>query len=663
MTCTGTPPAGGVLFFLGPAKAFKHMTRTTANLPRERVAISLIFLVCALVYVPGLFGGFVFDDFGSIVENAALRALDGSGFRWYVLALYSDAGILHRPISMLSFGIDYSLFGLNPIAYKATNLAIHLANGAMLYKLARRVVPRLISASPQTSGWIAFIATALWLLHPLNVGSVLYVVQRMNLLATLFTLAGLLSFVEGRERMSTGTRGLVLALGGLSAFAVLAVFSKENGALAFVYAFVIEAVCYRFAAPTSGRRRLLQAFFTLTIAVPVMLFLAYLALNPQWLVSGYAGRDFTLYERALTEARALCAYLGWIVVPLPRWMGIFHDDFVTSTGIFDPFTTVLALGLLAALLGTAWVMRQRAPAFTFAVAWFVAGHLMESTILPLELVFDHRNYLPMSGLLLGIVCLSVPTVSRWISARHVAALASMAIAVCTAVSISRVLDWSSELNLAMSEAAHHPQSARANYEAGRQIIYEGTVQGRRDVAEREAVAWFERAKELDPTGLHAAAGLIFIHSRQGLDATDAEVTDFARRVSEVRLVKITPYLGILSAVAEGNVRMSPEQFAALIDAGFKNERFGAPVRAAILGKYADYQFKIAKRPQDAVSLMVAASREDPTNPLFQINLANLAIALGEMDKAGVYLRTAEQLDKNGTWTASIAESRSQLSVH
>ena len=212
----------------------------SARDPRHVLAIAVVLLLTALVYARGLFGGFLFDDYGTIVDNGVLRNIDGSGVRWLAAILSSDSGVLRRPLSMLSFGIDYYLFGLSPFAFKAVNLLIHLVNGLLFYALARRLTPRLSpSIDESATRAIALVAVAFWLLHPLNVGSVVYVVQRMNLLAVLFILAGLLVYANGRARMLRGEPGLVRAIGGLLVFGLLSVLCKENGALIVAYALVI----------------------------------------------------------------------------------------------------------------------------------------------------------------------------------------------------------------------------------------------------------------------------------------------------------------------------------------------------------------------------------------------------------------------------------------
>lgn len=624
-----------------------------------------VLLLCALVYVRGLFGGFLFDDFPNIVDKPELRALDGSWFRWLALAMSSDAGPLRRPISMLSFGLDYWLFGLSPLAFKLTNLVIHLANGLLLYQLARRITTRLIPEAYQGAfdpHALALLTTTLWLLHPLNVSTVLYVVQRMDELATLFVLLGLLCYAEGRERMARGKRGLAIAILGVGVFGLLAAFSKENGALITAYALVIELCCYRFTVGSPRENRVLKAFFWLAVALPIALFAAFLVVHPQWLASGYAVRNFTLYQRLLSEARILCDYLLWAFVPLPSWMGMYHDDFVTSTGLLHPATTLLAILFLLGLTATAWRLRRTSPGLAFAVAWFLVGQSMESTILSLELVFDHRNYLPMTGLLLGLVCALAPWMSRRLSWRVVLTCCGALTLTLSGITASWAYTWGDPLRLALSEAADHPDSARAQYEAGRQIIFKGTAHGRRDEAEVQAIPYFERGMQLDPTDVFTASSLILIHSRHGMPPSPEAIADLAWRVRHMRQARINPFLVVLTAAIQGNVRLTPDQMKSLVDAALDNPRLSHGMRAMVLNNYGHYMFQVAHNNQAAVSLTVAAAAEDPANPLFEINLSQLALALGNTGEAKVHLFKATQLDKAKLYSPAIIGLEKQLTT-
>jgi hypothetical protein len=632
----------------------------TAGDMRRVLAIATVLLLTALVYTRGLFGGFLFDDYGTIVDNGVLRNIDGSGVRWIAAMLSSDSGLLRRPLSMLSFGIDYYFFGLNPLAFKLVNLIIHLINGLLFYKLAKRLAPRLSASIDESAArTVALVAMALWLLHPLNVGSVVYIVQRMNLLAVLFMLAGLLAWTNGRERMLRGEPGLAHAIVGLFGFGLLSVLCKENGALITMYALVVEAVCYRFATPREELQKTLKAFFVVTVFLPAIAFLVYIATHPAWIQRGYAGRDFTLAGRLLTEPRILCDYLTWIFVPLPRWMGIYHDDIIVSTSLVSPVTTVLAIAFILAAIVAAWRLRVRAPAFAFAVAWFLAGHSMESTILPLELAFDHRNYLPMAGLILGIVCLVAP----WFLSRAsvfagvVAATIALTFAATTSV---WSYTWGDPLRLALAEATHHPESARAQYEAGRRMIFDADAHGRRADGETAALPYFERGMALSPNDMFSTTAALRIKAADAHSVPDAAIDDLAARARRIKIPHVNPLLSLLTAASTGSLPLTDAQMSKLVYSALDNPAYPPTMRAMLLSDYGQYKFQIAHDNQAAVTLTLAAAAQDPGNPLFEINLTKLALALGDTQQATTHLAKAEQLNAVGLYDQTIADLRQRI---
>ena len=186
---------------------------------------------------------------------------------------------------------------------------------------------------PQAKGtrgawWLALAVSTAWMLHPLQVSTVLYTVQRMTQLATLFTLLGLLSYVVGRKRQLSGSRGgaWFIAL-AFTLFFPLAAFSKENGLLFPLFAALIEGLFFRLQGDRNTRRFVL-AVFALFLAVPAFAAAtALLRLFDRWVLGGYTTRDFSLYQRALTEMRALVYYLYQLIIPIQKNMGFLHDRF------------------------------------------------------------------------------------------------------------------------------------------------------------------------------------------------------------------------------------------------------------------------------------------------------------------------------------------------
>jgi len=629
------------------------------RLPIYPVFLLTLSALCLLAYLIGLNGDFLFDDFYNLVDNRSLQAIGTPAQDWLALALSSDAGILRRPVSMLTFGINVSLFGMNPFAFKLVNVGIHLLSGALVYVIGRRLAGRLvnpgIAANTVRPEALALVATGLWLLHPLHVSGVLYIVQRMNELSALFILAGLLCYVDGRLRMLRGEPAASKTILALSLFGLLAAASKENGALITAYALVIEAICFRFEAPQPRQRRIIQGFFWLSVALPLVLFVVYLATHPAWLSIGYGRRDFTLYERLLSEARILCDYLVWIFAPVPAWMGIFHDDIPKSTGFLNPVSTVFAIVFLITLAVAAWKLRRRSPGFAFGVAWFLIGQTMESTIVPLEIVFEHRNYLPMAGLLLGTVCAIGPWLASQLPRRALALGCTALMLSCAALTASRAAGWSDQLTFALTEAHHHPDSARAQYEAGRQLVIASNGNG-----DPRAESYFARSAMLDKEQIAPVTSLMLIEASRG-EVAQFALDDLADRLRHTRnLTAGNAFLNMLIVASQSKLSLTPAYISSLVEATLANPQFAPITRAMIMNNYGAYLYNIVHDTKGAIGWTLAAAEENPGNPYFQLNLAKIAISIKQPGKAKEFLETAKQLDKLGLYNKELKDLERQL---
>lgn len=632
----------------------------TTNPPRTTVLAAGLGLLCLLAYAASLGGGYLFDDFQNILANPALRAIGTQAQSWWAVALSSDAGELRRPLSMLSFGLDTALFGMNPLASRVINLLLHLLNGWLVYRLGRHLAPRLLGARAAHADQVALLAAALWVLHPLQVSTVAYIVQRMTELSGLFTLLGLLGYAGHRQRMLAGEATLAKAIASLVAGGIAATLCKENGVLIIGYALVIEATCFGFAAPDAHGRRQLRSAFALLAGLPALAVTVYLLRHPGWISGGYAIRDFTLGERVLTQARVLWDYVGWTLWPDPRAMGLYHDDIALSRSLLDPVTTLLALLGWIALVMLAWFMRRRAPALGFAVAWFLVGQSMESSVLALEPVFEHRNYLPMVGLLLGLACLLAPLLATRLHARALATGAIVLVAVCAGLTSWRAWSWGEPLRFAMSEVGNHPASARNQYAAGRAIIIDGAIHGAREAADSRALPYFQRATQLDVHSIHGLVSTILIEAGRG-PVPAADLLELTQRLRTLKPYnKANPFLDLLTTASTEKLALGADEVSALVDAAMDNPGFPAKVRARILNNYGAWQFNVARDAQAAISLTVAAAAEQPRDPYYPLNLAQIANAMGQRDKALEFLAQARALDASGSHAREIAQLQQQL---
>ena len=388
-------------------------------------AVAATLAVCLAIYLPAAHGPYLVDDYPNLVDNPSLL-LEGWDLPSLGQAAFSSpSSNVGRPLAMLSFALNYTLAGdKDPYPVKLTNIALHLLTGAGLFLLALALARHWLPRDRGTAFWIALLTAAVWLVHPLHVSTVLYAVQRMAILSALFTVYGLVLYLRFRRDTLRGNRHYAPLLISLAGCTVLGVLSKENAALLPAFALLVEAATFRFAfhpRATPLRKGLLVAALAAPTAI-VLLYLAarYLALRGVVIEPFY----YTLDQRLLTEARVLMHYLGWILLVNPAPMSLFHSDFPLSTGVIEPATTLASLLVVATLGGFAlWsLVRGRCLPAGFAAAWFLAGHLIESTTVPLELVFEHRNYLPSAGVLLAVSYalvavlrgFSVPAVRRMI---------------------------------------------------------------------------------------------------------------------------------------------------------------------------------------------------------------------------------------------------------
>src|SRR5690242_2440402 len=207
-------------------------------------------LLAVLVYAPGLSGGWLFDDYPNIVDNRGVQPTTASVATLAKAALSSPSSEFKRPLASLTFAANYLAGGLDPWGWKLVNLGIHLLNGLLMFLLARR----LLSGSDgrearRRTGWPAALIAAGWLLLPINLTGVLYVVQRMESLANVFVLAGLLGYVAGRQRMLAGHRGLLLCTASLVVPTALGLLAKETAVMLPLYAALTEWLVFRFQPP------------------------------------------------------------------------------------------------------------------------------------------------------------------------------------------------------------------------------------------------------------------------------------------------------------------------------------------------------------------------------------------------------------------------------
>ena len=439
------------------------------------IALAALLMAAWLAYWPGRTGAFLFDDFSNLAPLGDHGRIDAW---WKVVAFLTSgfAGPTGRPLALATFLLDARNWPASAEAFKLTNVALHLLNGALLAGLCAALA-RALGLARRPAAWAGVLAAGLWLLDPFWVSTTLYVVQRMAMLAATFTFAGLWGYAHGRALLAQGRRrsGYAWMSVSLTLGTLLATLSKENGALLPLLAWVLEALVFDRAGKAGEQGGpLLLWWRRVFIVLPALLVLGYLATFLPGLWTGAAaGRDFTPLQRLLTESRIVWTYLGDIWLARTHDGGLFHDDIAISTGLLHPWSTLFAvLGILGLAGFAAWSRRARGPVWAaagVAVAFYLAGQVMESTWLQLELAFEHRNYLP-AGLMflplaIALVRAAAPRqanaqaaipIGRWSVWLAAGLLALMALQTARRADV-----WGKPFQQALVWAHEHPDSPRA----------------------------------------------------------------------------------------------------------------------------------------------------------------------------------------------------------
>ncbi|NIQ20525.1 MAG: hypothetical protein GWN04_07910 [Gammaproteobacteria bacterium] len=499
------------------------------------IVLAMLLFACFIIYYPASQGGFIYDDLPNIVSNKKLQ-IDSLQADELLKAMTSGkSGPLKRPVSMLSFAINYYFTGLNPYYFRIVNILIHLINGLLIYILTRKIIglTECKNSKNKTIEIASLATTALWLFHPINISGVVYIVQRINELAALFTLTGLILFIYGRQMLQERNQGRFLIASAFLFCAPLAVFSKENGALIVLFIGLLELVFFKFKDLKNYNKLYLAALYCIFIIIPFIAILLSLYLEPQILLSGYKQQEFTLYERILTEQRVLWFYIYMIFVPDITQLSLFHDDIVLSRSLVSPATTSIAVAGTSILLILALILRKQAKILSFGMLFFLSGHLIESTILPLQIAFEHRNYLPSYGLVLiaAYYLTNKEFSEKTVNIRRI--LFALLIVIVGVSTYIKSTQWANTQLLIFYELEHKPESSQLNYEAG---IFFAKMLDKRNIKNQDklyenAEKYFHNAIELNPNNTEAMIGLIILSSSNGYKTDVSVIEQLANTLS------------------------------------------------------------------------------------------------------------------------------------
>lgn len=552
----------------------------------------------AAVYWPGLHGGFLFDDYINLPSLGAQGPIDNWPAFWrYITSGTADP--TGRPLTLLTFLLDARDWPASPHPFKCTSLVLHLLNGALLFALLLRLGSFLHGDDHARIRRSASVATALWLLHPLFVSTTLYIVQREAMLPATCVLAGLLTWMHGRELIVGGRtrRGITVSVIGIAGFTLLGTLAKANGALLPLFVLLIEYVVIRprrsIDFPKS--RSLYRGMLFICGILPAAAIVAYLLrVGIHGMAEGNVpSRPWSYAQRLLTEPRVLMDYLALLWTPRADSTGLFNDQYVPSISWLHPVTTLFSLLALAALVTIAFAFRKKLPTLSTAIGFFLIGHLIESSTIPLELYFEHRNYLP--------ALLMFWPLGEWLADRRTLGLLKTALTCLLPLTLafltySRAQVWGNELTQALIWARINPDSPRAQANAAQEEM----EAGRPDLAAERLQNWLAHR----PNELQISFNLLGARCMTGA-LSEADMTAARQAISSAPNASalLAHWLDRMLPVAmTGQCRnFDTAKLLDLIDAGLHNPRLDNPASMQDLW-YLRGRIQLAQGQPDAALL-------------------------------------------------------------
>jgi len=618
------------------------------NVPKQvspALWLALLLLCTFLLYLPGLNGNYILDDYANIVDNTKVQMTE---LTLEQIKIALDSGVassIKRPLSMLSFALNHRFTQMDPYYFKLTNLLIHLLTATGVYLLVRELARATSIAEvrdEQQIGYFALFVTALWTLHPLNVSTVLYVVQRMTQLATLIAVFTLYLYCHWRSQpISTLPRAFAI-LGSLAVLTVLGILGKENAVLIPPLLLCLEFFIFRFRANTNAERWFLRLLVLGGLVLPALGVGLLLLIDPGQLIGDYSARTFTMAERLLTQGRVVWSYIGWLLAPTSSALSFFHDDYVISRGLLAPATTLLAFTGIAVIVLLIWRLRIQRPLTSFGLAFFLTGHALESTVISLELVFEHRNYLPATGFIIA-VCDTLWKLQRQFIAKHVKHLIfTAAIGMIAFSCLIETIKWGNTFEHVRQIVERHPNSNRANYMLGLLYNLSAPLLAQPDESWRRARHYFLRSIALDPTSVRAYFGYLLAQTSLDEEPDPTVMVELGRRLEVNDLMRdgFTEISKFTNCWYNEQCKFDIAQLITLYNSIARNSVVDAIVIQGILDQIGTAMVTTFNQPDHGRALLYLARSKSKEVTLIDLKLIQLEIQRGDKSAAKSILEEA-----------------------
>ena len=654
----------------------------------QALCLVLLMALGVIIYYNTLNSPFVFDDKKAIVENHFIRVAELS---WSNIIKAATEYGKNRPVSMLTFALNFYFGRYNVVGYHLVNILIHTANGILLFfflKITLTISSRQRSVAskldPFTVTALSFCTALLWLAHPVQTQAVTYIVQRMTSVAATFYILALILYAKGRlaqrnasqvpdnqaanERQNKKWHNYFFWHLGCALAAVIALGSKESTVTLPFFIFLYEWYFFQDLNLNWLKRSLKY------LAVIVVLFgvVAFIFLGSEPLEKLKALRDFsegrfTMGQRLLTQTRVVIYYLSLIFYPYPSRLNLDYD-FPLSYSLINPFTTLLSLTAIIGLIILGVYLAKKERLISFGILWFFGNLVIESSVIPLALIFEHRLYLPSMFLFLipvtlgyryiklvwlrtGVLCLVVVVLSVWTYQRN--QVWQNALTLWTDVVKKSPNKARPQLNLGLAlanqdrldEATQHysksiqldPNYAEAHNNLGVVLKKQGKID--------EAIQHYRKALQLNPTYAAAINNLAEAFVKQGKMQDALEYYHRTLRIDPTN-DKVYNHLGIALA-EQGKIEEAIEQY--------RKARQLNPTNAEALFNWGEALAKQG-RTKEAITLFHQALQIDPGYAEAHNNIGGELLKQGKTEEALEHLSAALDLNPN------LAEAHSNMGV-
>jgi tetratricopeptide (TPR) repeat protein len=603
--------------------------------------MALLFLIILAAYSNTMNAAWQMDDKPNILDNARLH-IDTISIETVFQTFFASPSSekkLYRPLSCFTFAINWYLGKDDPTGYRAVNIFIHFIAAFVLFITVKEMfkTPALATRCSENDSYsIALLSATLWAINPIHTQAVTYIVQRMTSMAGLFYLLCLFFYVRAKLNKRS-TESLLLYAACFAGF-IFAIASKENAATFPLSIVLIEIAFFQKKESTACASFIsskVLSYIGLLVFITAALY--FTNGNIFSFLNGYELRSFSLNERFLTEFRVIVFYLSQIFYPHPDRLSIDHN-FPLSTSLLEPWTTLPAFILVSALVLLSFCQLKKRPMLGFAVLFFFLNHLIESTVIPLEIIFEHRNYLPSAFL---FVPFSWGVIALLRGIRRKSHLAFSALVACLALLIFcigistylRNMTWASTWTLWADAARKAPGNARPMIVLGNELGWKAAgTPGNLD----RALYFFHRA-----LGLYGSSKFQDADILGNIAAIHFKKAEYQKAVSFYKMaLQVDPFF------VKARYHLS-ETLAVLQEWEEASQHLDVVLKeGALRDRYYNLKGFVLlwqDRPAEALSYLRKALSISPRNSSIYLNIGVALSRMGASRNAEWFLNQARQL--------------------